>query len=122
METVIESKGGTFTAVHFKSSEEVMSREAKFEMMLDEIDNYFERPVYPIEITMPCGSKTTWKSREEVPRETVVMCPCGDPGHKIVEVDMGTWIEEAAEISVEAMSANTKYREGEKEEMECLKS
>lgn len=38
----------------------------------------------PIDVTMPCGTVTTFDSHDCLPYETMP-CPCGDPKHLVVE-------------------------------------
>ena len=83
-----ESITGLYMKVNTTEETKDLSREARFNMLLDSIEQHNIGGTYPIEVTMPCGSVTTWKAREEVP-DTTLMCPCGDPMHKVLEVDLG---------------------------------
>ena len=51
--------------------------------LLDAFCGQMDPPI--LKITMPCGEVYTYDTLEDIPRETV-MCRCGNPHHRVVDV------------------------------------
>lgn len=70
--------GGSFSDRH----------RAVLDVMEDGVRDKYGCDPWPLTITMPCGTVTTFETRSDVPMETV-MCPCGDPNHVVLKISYG---------------------------------